>query len=121
MDRQTRQAIAVRARRGLRVAPGAPGAAQTPVAIKLATLVPEDSVWDKNLKQMGDEWKQATGGRVTVTVFSGGSQGDEPTVLRKMRLDALQAALVHAPSASAASTRRSTSSTCRSSSTPTTS
>jgi TRAP-type C4-dicarboxylate transport system substrate-binding protein len=61
-------------------------------AIKLATVVPEGSVWDKNLKQMGEEWKQATGGRVTVTVFGGGSQGDEPTVLRKMRLDALQAA-----------------------------
>jgi TRAP-type C4-dicarboxylate transport system substrate-binding protein len=61
-------------------------------AVKLATLVPQGSVWDKNLKQMGDEWKAATGGRVTVTVFSGGSQGDEPTVVRKMRLDALQAA-----------------------------
>ena len=35
---------------------------------------------------------QATGGRVSLTVFGGGSQGDEPTVLRKMRLDALQAA-----------------------------
>ena len=37
-------------------------------------------------------WKQATGDRVSVTVFSGGSQGDESSVLRKMRLDALQAA-----------------------------
>src|SRR5216110_2538204 len=61
-------------------------------AIKLATVVPEGSIWDKNLKQMADEWKQATGGRVTVTVFGGASQGDEATVLRKMRLDALQAA-----------------------------
>lgn len=60
--------------------------------VKLATVVPENSVWDKHLKQMGEEWKQATGGRVTVTVFGGGSQGDEPTVLRKIRLDALQAA-----------------------------
>lgn len=61
-------------------------------AIKLASIVPSGSVWDKNLKQMGEEWKAATGGRVSVTVFSGGSQGDEPTVVRKMRLDALQAA-----------------------------
>jgi TRAP-type C4-dicarboxylate transport system substrate-binding protein len=60
--------------------------------VKLASVVPSGSVWDKNLKQMGDEWKDATDGRVSVTVFSGGSQGDEPTVLRKMRLDALQAA-----------------------------
>jgi len=41
---------------------------------------------------MAAEWNQATGGRVALTVFGGGSQGDEPTVLRKMRLDALQAA-----------------------------
>jgi len=67
-----------------------PSTAQT--NLKLASVVPQGSVWDKNLKQMGDEWKDATGGRITVTVYSGGSQGDEPTVLRKMRLDALQAA-----------------------------
>lgn len=59
--------------------------------VKLASVVPTGSVWDKSLKQMGEEWKEATGGRVTVTVYSGGSQGDEPTVVRKMRLDALQA------------------------------
>jgi TRAP-type C4-dicarboxylate transport system substrate-binding protein len=64
--------------------------AQTP--LKLAHLLPEGTIWDKNLKQMGEEWKEATGGRVSVTVYAGGSQGDESTVLRKMRLDALQAA-----------------------------
>ncbi len=61
-------------------------------SIKLASVVPENSIWDKNLKQMGADWSQATGGRVMLTVYGGGSQGDEPTVLRKMRLDALQAA-----------------------------
>jgi TRAP-type transport system periplasmic protein len=60
--------------------------------IKLATIVPQGSVWDKHIQQMADEWKTATAGRVTVTVYPGGSQGDESTVLRKMRLDALQAA-----------------------------
>ncbi len=69
---------------------GAPSAQNA--SIKLATVVPDGSVWDKNLKQMAEEWKQATGGRVTITVYGGASQGDEPTVLRKMRLNALQAA-----------------------------
>jgi TRAP-type C4-dicarboxylate transport system substrate-binding protein len=41
---------------------------------------------------MSTDVSQQTGGRVTLTVFLGGSQGDESTVLRKMRLDALQAA-----------------------------
>src|SRR5438105_3928627 len=53
------------------------------VVVKLATVVPQGSIWDKNLKQMGEEWAQATDGRVALTVFGGGSQGDESTVLRK--------------------------------------
>jgi TRAP-type C4-dicarboxylate transport system substrate-binding protein len=96
MDRETHQAVGTgRSKRvalhvALFLALAAGAQAQT--AIKLATIVPEGSVWDKNVKQMGEEWKTATGGRVTVTVFAGGSQGDEPQILRKMRVDALQAA-----------------------------
>jgi TRAP-type C4-dicarboxylate transport system substrate-binding protein len=70
--------------------------AETPhaqsVAIRLATILPDGSIWDKNLKQMGSEWAQASGGRITLTVFGGGSQGDESSVIRKMRLNSLQAA-----------------------------
>jgi TRAP-type transport system periplasmic protein len=62
------------------------------VVLKLATVVPDGSVWDKSLKSMADDWKQATDGRVALTIFSGGSQGDESTVLRKIRLGALQGA-----------------------------
>jgi len=91
MDRKARQAVTIAALTALLVgAFTALPVAQT--TIKLATLVPQGSIWDKNLKQMGEEWKQATGGRFDVTVYSGGTQGDEPTVLRKMRIDALQAA-----------------------------
>jgi TRAP-type C4-dicarboxylate transport system substrate-binding protein len=60
--------------------------------IKLATIVPDGSIWDKALKQMGVEWGKVTGGRISTTVYSGGTQGDDPTVLRKIRLNALQAA-----------------------------
>src|SRR3954470_10454166 len=65
--------------------------AQT-AALKLATVVPDGSIWDKSLKKMGIDWSQATGGRVSLAVFSGGSQGDEATVIRKMRVGALQGA-----------------------------
>ena len=77
MVRQTRQAIVVAL--GVLALTSAPSAQS---AIKLATVVPEGSIWDKNLKQMAEEWKQATDGRVVVTVYGGGSQGDESTVLR---------------------------------------
>jgi TRAP-type C4-dicarboxylate transport system substrate-binding protein len=65
--------------------------AQT-ATIKLASVVPEISIWANALRQMSTDVSRETGGRVTLTVFAGGSQGDESTVLRKMRLDALQAA-----------------------------
>lgn len=67
-------------------------AAAQSVPVKLASIVPTGSVWDKELARLAEEWSQATAGRVTLTVFTGGSQGDEPTVVRKMRLDALQGA-----------------------------
>jgi TRAP-type transport system periplasmic protein len=66
--------------------------AQQNVVIKLGTILPDGTIWDKNLKQMASEVEQGTGGRVTLTVFSGGSQGDESTVIRKINLNALQAA-----------------------------
>jgi len=72
--------------------PGAAAAQGKPVAIKLASFVPEGSIWDKNLRQMGDEWRRATDGRVALTVFAGGQQGEEATVVSKMRLGALQGA-----------------------------
>jgi TRAP-type C4-dicarboxylate transport system substrate-binding protein len=73
-----------------RPAPAASG--QRTLAIKLASFVPEGSIWDKNLRQMGDEWRRATEGRVALTVFAGGQQGEEATVVSKMRLGALQGA-----------------------------
>ncbi len=60
--------------------------------IKLASVVPAGSIWDRELQRLAVEAKQGTEGRVAITVFNGGAQGDEPSVLRKMRLDTLQAA-----------------------------
>lgn len=65
---------------------------QAATVLKLATLVPDGSVWDKALKRMGSEWKKATDGRVGLRIYPGGVAGDEPTVLRKMRIGQLDAA-----------------------------
>ena len=75
------------------VLPPAQALAQTTV-IKLATLVPEGSVWDKSMRDMGAEWTTSTQGRVTLRVYPGGVAGDEPDLVRKMRLGTLQAAAV---------------------------
>jgi len=71
----------------------APARAQAAV-VKLATLVPEGSVWDKALRDMGSEWATATQGRVSLRVYPGGVAGDEPDVVRKMRIGQLQAAAI---------------------------
>ena len=65
--------------------------------IRLATFVPARSIWDNALRQMGSDWRRITQGRVTLTVFSGGSQGTEASVVRKMRLNQLEAAALTLP------------------------
>jgi TRAP-type transport system periplasmic protein len=74
-------------------APEAPAQA-APTVIKLATLVPDGSVWDQSLKAAGAEWARGTGGRVTLRVYPGGVAGSEEDVIRKMRIGQLQAAAV---------------------------
>ena len=64
------------------------------VTLKIATLVPENSSWFRIVKEMGDTWGKLSGGRVKVILYPGGRQGDEPDVVRKMRLGSLQGAVL---------------------------
>jgi TRAP-type C4-dicarboxylate transport system substrate-binding protein len=89
---RTSHALALLALAVLAAAPH-PAAAQATV-VKLATLVPEGSVWDKALRDMGAEWSSTTQGRVSLRVYPGGVAGDEPDVVRKMRIGQLQAAAI---------------------------
>ncbi|MCP4662125.1 MAG: hypothetical protein GY856_42525 [bacterium] len=71
-----------------------PSPAGARTLVKMATLVPDGSVWDKILKDMGAEWQEATGGEVTLRIYAGGVAGDEPDVVRKMRIGQLHAAAI---------------------------
>lgn len=64
--------------------------------IKLATQAPQNSSWYKALTDMGEAWKKATNGNLTLTIFAGGTQGDEATQVRMMRpgIGTLQASLL---------------------------
>src|SRR4051812_41893734 len=62
--------------------------------VKLSTLVPAGTSWHKALLDMGNAWNKDTAGRVTLTVFPGGQQGDETTAVKKMRSDILQASFL---------------------------
>ena len=60
-----------------------------PVTLKLALMAPEDTSWAKNLKSMAKEVSDATKGRVEFKIYFGGSQGDEPDILRKIHINQL--------------------------------
>jgi len=68
--------------------------AQAPLIVRTATLVPDGSSWYLILKELGEKWKTASGGRVTVRLFPGGVAGDDPDVVRKMRLGTLSAGVL---------------------------
>ena len=55
------------------------------VNLRLGTILPANSVWDRSLRQMASEWRRATGGRVRLQVR--GTAGDESTIIRRMRLN----------------------------------
>lgn len=68
--------------------------AQAPVLVRMATLVPDGSSWHLILKESAEQWKQVSGGKVTVRLFPGGVAGDDPDVVRKMRLGTLNAGVL---------------------------
>ncbi|MFZ9000468.1 MAG: TRAP transporter substrate-binding protein DctP [Bacteriovoracaceae bacterium] len=53
---------------------------------KVGVLAPEGTAWSENLKKLTKEVKKATEGRVKFKIYYGGAQGDEPDVLRKIRV-----------------------------------
>ena len=60
-----------------------------PTTIKLATIVPDGSVWHKVLLDLGDSWTRDTQGRVALRLYAGAVAGDEPDMVRKMRIGQL--------------------------------
>jgi TRAP-type C4-dicarboxylate transport system substrate-binding protein len=65
-----------------------------PIVIKMSTIAPEGSSWHQVLQEMGEEWKEISGGKVTLRIYPGGVVGDEDAMLRKMRVGQLHAAAI---------------------------
>jgi len=64
--------------------------------VKLGTVAPKDSSYDLALKRMGEQWRNATGGAVTLRIFAGSSQGGEADVVRKMKAGQISAGMLTA-------------------------
>ena len=59
--------------------------------IKLGTLAPRGSTWETLLKEMGQKWSEATGGKVKLIIYAGGVAGNEGDMVKKTRIGQLQA------------------------------
>ena len=62
--------------------------------LRLATLAPKDTSFDKTLRKMGQTWRKETNGKASLIVYAGGSQGSESELINKMRINRLHAALL---------------------------
>jgi TRAP-type C4-dicarboxylate transport system substrate-binding protein len=68
--------------------------AEAQIKVKMATLVPEGTSWATIIKEAAEKWKKISNGRVTMNIYWGGVSGDDPDVVRKMRLGTLHAGLL---------------------------
>ena len=57
--------------------------------LKIATLVPPDTSWTNVIEEWDQELQAKSKGRLKIKLFAGGTMGDEPVVIRKMRLNQL--------------------------------
>ena len=64
------------------------------VTIKLGTLAPQGSSWHNLLKDQAEKWSEASGGKVKLKIYAGGTQGSEGDMVRKMGVGQLQAASI---------------------------
>lgn len=66
------------------------GSAQAATVIKIATVAPDGTAWMREMRAGADQIKKDTAGRVDLKYYPGGVMGDEPTVMRKIRIGQLQ-------------------------------
>ena len=64
------------------------------IVINMGTLAPEGTAWHDALLQMRQDWNRISRGQVILRIYPSGVQGDENTMIRKMRIGQLQAVAV---------------------------
>jgi TRAP-type C4-dicarboxylate transport system substrate-binding protein len=65
--------------------------AQRTMTIRLASLAPENTAWGQAINRLAAEWSRVTNGQINVTVFHGGTAGDESQVMALLRSNQIQA------------------------------
>ncbi len=63
------------------------------LTIKIGSIAPAKSPWDKALRELGREWKSISGGQINVRIYPGGIAGSEDDMIRKMKVGILGGAV----------------------------
>ncbi len=64
------------------------------LTIKVGSVAPRNSPWDKALTAISGRWSEISGGRVSLKIYPGGIAGAEGDMLRKVKLGALDGAVL---------------------------
>ena len=70
------------------------GPAAADKQLRIGTLVPKNSLYHRQLMDIGEVWRAAQGANAKYLVFTDGSQGGEAEMARRMRIGQLQGALL---------------------------
>ncbi len=62
--------------------------------LRIGTLAPKNSVYHRQLLEVGEVWRAAQGGNAKYLIYPDGSQGGEAELARRMRIGQLQGALI---------------------------
>lgn len=62
--------------------------------LRIGTLVPKNSLYHRQLLELGEVWRDTQGENAKYQVFTDGSQGGEAELARRMRIGQLQGALL---------------------------
>lgn len=62
--------------------------------LRIGTLAPKNSLYHRQLMEMGEAWRTAQGGNARYLVYPDGSQGGETDMVRRMRIGQLQGGLL---------------------------
>ncbi|RIX48881.1 MAG: C4-dicarboxylate ABC transporter substrate-binding protein [Rhodocyclales bacterium GT-UBC] len=62
--------------------------------LRIGTLAPKNSLYHRQLMELGEAWRTAQGGNAKYLIYPDGSQGGETDMARRMRIGQLQGALL---------------------------
>jgi len=68
--------------------------AQRKLTIKMASPIPENTPWGRFFNQLSSDWSKITNGEVELIVYHNGVVGNESEVVRGLKLNQIQAAVL---------------------------